>query len=100
MRKTAVLTMMALIFLAVGAQAQVAKQAGSDSLSGLAFTSDRLVPSQPVEPLADVQSLVAPTTQNGWAAFRLGSTVDWQAAVDQRNGQVAFAEGGGIGWIP
>jgi trimeric autotransporter adhesin len=96
------LAMLGLVFgalFAVQAGAQVAKQ-GNDVLSSLAFTSDKLLISQPVEPLDDVQSLVTPGIQNGWAAFRIGANAGWKASVDRRNGQISFAEGGGVGWVP
>src|SRR3954452_193196 len=79
--------------------AQVAKQA-NDVLSSLQVRSDKLQPSQPVESLDDARSLVATPVQNGWAAFRLGTSVEWRAGIDKRTGMVAAAEGGGIGWIP
>jgi fibronectin type 3 domain-containing protein len=90
----------AMLLLGSGAlTAQVAKQ-GNDVLSSLQTRSEKLSPSQPLELLDDVRSLVATPTQNGWAAFRLGTPVDWRASIDKRTGMVGFAEGGGIGWIP
>src|SRR4051812_16233193 len=81
------------------AGAQVAKQ-GFDTLSSLAFQSDRLEPSQPFEPLADVESAVASATQSAWQSFALAAPVECRAAVDKRTGRIAFAEGGNIAWIP
>jgi hypothetical protein len=85
--------------LAGVAQAQVAKQ-GNDSLTSLIFQSDRLAPSQPVEPLDNVRGSVAAAIQNAWAGFRLTTPVEWQASVDQRSGLIAFAEGGNVAWVP
>ncbi|HEY4573498.1 MAG TPA: hypothetical protein VIJ26_06040, partial [Thermoanaerobaculia bacterium] len=82
-----------------GAQAQVAKQ-GNDSLSSLAFQSERLAPSQPIEPLESAQSEASAAVQNGWASFRLGTPVEWKGSVDRRNGLIAFAEGGNVAWVP
>src|SRR5260370_28995850 len=91
---------LALTLLFAGeAGAQVARTT-SDPLSALVFRSDRLTPSQPIAPLEDYQSAVPGAVQNGWAAFRLGSDVEWRASIDRRTGMVSFGEGGGIGWIP
>ena len=79
--------------------AQVAKQ-GYDTLSSLAFQSDRLELSQPLETLDNVQGLLASPTQSAWQTFRLNAPVEWRAAVDPRTGLVAFAEGGNVAWIP
>ncbi len=94
------LSYLAMLLLGSGAlTAQVAKQ-GNDVLSSLQTRSEKLSASQPLELLDDVRSLVSTPTQSGWAAFHLGNTVDWHAAIDKRTGMVGFAEGGGIGWIP
>jgi hypothetical protein len=86
--------------LAAGAaRAQVAKE-GRDVLSSLAFQSEKLSVSEPIESLDDLRGSVSSATQNGWAAFRLNTPVEWRAAVDRRTGQIAIAEGGGIAWIP
>ncbi len=87
------------VFFGGVAQAQVAKQ-GNDSLSSLVFQSERLAPSQVVEPLEAAQSEVSLATQNAWASFRLGVPSEWKSSVDRRNGLIAFAEGGNIAWIP
>ncbi|HTQ80307.1 MAG TPA: hypothetical protein VMM92_09940, partial [Thermoanaerobaculia bacterium] len=93
-------TLLALLLAASGAlRAQVAKQ-GYDTLSSLAFQSDRLAESQAVEPLEDFQSAIAKTTQSAWTTFRLSAPVEWRAFIDQRHGRVAFAEGGKIAWVP
>jgi hypothetical protein len=81
------------------AQAQVAKK-GYDTLSSLAFQSEKLEPSQPFEAFSDVQSLVASATQSAWQSFALNAPVEWRASVDPRTGRIAFAEGGNIAWIP
>jgi hypothetical protein len=81
------------------AQAQVAKK-GYDTLSSLAFQSEKLEPSQPFEPFSDVQSAVASATQSAWQSFALNAPVEWRAAVDKRTGRISFAEGGNIAWIP
>ncbi|MEA2692786.1 MAG: trimeric autotransporter adhesin, partial [Acidobacteriota bacterium] len=86
-------------FFTGGAHAQIMKQ-GNDTLTSLQFRSERLQPSEQVEPLEDVQSAVAQATQSAWSTFRLSAPVEWRAAVDKRHGLVAFAEGGGIAWIP
>jgi hypothetical protein len=94
------LTLLLLLSLvAIPATAQVAKQ-GNDVLSSMAFTHDKLLPSQPVELLDTAQSLVTPTLQNGWAAFVIGANPSWKATVDHRSGLIAFAEGGNIAWVP
>lgn len=81
------------------AAAQIAKQS-NDVLTSLSFTHDKLIPSQPVEPLDTTRSLVAPAVQNGWAAFLMGANSDWQSTVDHRTGQIALAEGGNVAWVP
>ncbi len=89
-----------LAVLAAGrGEAQVVK-ATPGVLAGLEIHSERLVPSQPMALLADHVSAVAAPVEDGWAAFRLGQSVSWQATVDQRSGLVAFAEGGNLAWIP
>ena len=87
------------ILLAGLASAQVAKQ-GSDVLSSLAFTSDKLAVSEPVESFDDVESALPPGLRNGWAAFRLGTNAEWRSGVDKRNGQISIAEGGLVAWVP
>ncbi|HXO22067.1 MAG TPA: hypothetical protein VOA87_19290, partial [Thermoanaerobaculia bacterium] len=93
------LLMVLALFCSGEAWAQAMKK-GTDALSSLAFVSDRLQPSQPFVPLEDVQSAVPSAIQNGWAAWRLGTTTEWRATVDKRTGLIGFAEGGNIGWIP
>jgi len=87
------------VLIPAAAGAQVARQ-GYDTLSSLAFQSERLEPSQPFEPLADVESAIASPTQSAWQSFALAAPVEWRASVDKRTGRVAFAEGGNIAWIP
>ena len=82
-RLTLFLLLSALV--AIPATAQVAKQ-GNDVLSSLAFVHERLQLSQPFETLDNVQSLVGPTLQNGWAAFLIGANPNWKALVDHRSG--------------
>src|SRR5436305_5280964 len=96
---TAALSLLVLVLFGLPAYAQVAKQ-GNDTLSSLAFQSDRIAPSQPVDAIESVGSAVASATQSAWAAFRLAAPVEWRAAVDKRTGRVSFAEGGKIAWIP
>ncbi len=86
-------------FLAGAAQAQVVKP-GNDSLTSLIFQSDRLAPSQPLEPLDNVRGSVTADIQNAWAAFRLTTPIEWQPSVDPRSGLIAFAEGGKVAWVP
>src|SRR6476619_5892731 len=93
------LCLLALATFFGSAQAQVAKQ-GHDTLTSLAFTHERLVYSQPVEPIEDSGSAVDQATQSAWQSFRLNAPVEWRAAVDRRHGNVALAEGGNIAWIP
>ncbi len=80
-------------------ESQVAKQ-GFDSLSGLAFQSNVLDPSQPLESIDNVQAFVSGAILNSWSSFRQNAPAEWRATVDQRSGMVAFAEGGNIAWIP
>ena len=94
LRLCLLMLIVASLLLAGVAGAQVAKQS-NDVLSSLAFTSDKLVASEPIESFEDVQSARPPGLRNGWAAFRLGANVEWRSAVDKRTGQIAFAEGGG-----
>ncbi|HEX4961262.1 MAG TPA: hypothetical protein VF173_10525 [Thermoanaerobaculia bacterium] len=84
---------------ATPAQAQVAKQ-GTDFLSSLTFVSDRMAPSEPIEPFEDLQGIMPQTFRNGWAAFQIGANPGWKAAIDKRTGLIAMAEGGGVAWIP
>jgi hypothetical protein len=89
-----------LTFLSVApGMAQVAKES-HDTLSSLAFRSPRLAPSQAVVPLADHLGESAASVQSGWEMFRLAAGPEWQASIDQRTGRIAFAEGGGVAWIP
>jgi trimeric autotransporter adhesin len=87
--------------LAATAVAQVAKP-GNDVLSSLAFVHERLQAAEQVEPLGNMRSVTAKSLQDGWDAFRLGAgpAAEWQASIDKRTGLVAFAEGGGVAWIP
>src|SRR5882724_5815187 len=81
------------------AQAQVAKQ-GNDTLSSLSFRSERLQVAEELEAIDNVPGLVASATQTAWSSFRLTAPTEWHAVVDKRHGQVSFAEGGNIAWIP
>src|SRR4051812_45416432 len=91
---------LALAFLAAGgAQAQMARQ-GNDTLSNLAFRSDRLQISEELEAIDNVPGLVAAGTQSAWSSFHLNAPTEWRAVVDKRHGQVSFAEGGNLAWIP
>ena len=38
--------------------------------------------------------------QNGWEAFRMGVSGEWQGEIDKRSGRLGYAEGAGIPWIP
>src|SRR6185436_2853828 len=80
------------------AAAQVAKEVRS-SLDALAFTGPRLNPHEDLEPIDDVQGLLAFEVGNGWASFRQ-SAGEWSALVDKRTGRVEIAEGNGLAWIP
>jgi hypothetical protein len=87
--------------LAAPAFAQIAKP-GGDVLSSLAFVHERLQAPEQIEPLGNVRSVTAKSLQDGWEAFRLGAgaAAEWNAAIDKRTGLVAFAEGGGVAWVP
>jgi hypothetical protein len=87
------------ILCVVPTQAQMAKKS-NDSLSALAFTHEKLRPSDPIEPINDVAGLVAQKRTSGWEAFKIGAPVEWQALVSKRTGTIAMAEGGGIAWVP
>jgi hypothetical protein len=90
--------------LALAASGQVAAQIqprpDNNTLSRLAFSSEELRPSQPVQPLDAYQGTAPSSLQEGWAAFRRGTQGEWQASVDRRTGLIASAEGAGIPWIP
>src|SRR5947209_6269 len=86
-------------FFSGGAQAQVAKQ-GHDTLSSLAFRSDRLQLSEQLESIDNVPGLIASATQTAWSSFHLNAPTEWRAVVDKRHGLVSFAEGGNIAWVP
>jgi len=87
------------ILCVVPAQAQVAKQS-NDSLSALAFTHEKLRPSEPLEPINQLAGLVSQKRAGSWEAFKIGAPAEWQALVSKRTGTIAMAEGGGIAWIP
>src|SRR5882724_193554 len=98
--KLSCICLLALASLAAGAaQAQMMKQ-GHDTLSSLAFRSDRLQISEQLEPIDNVPGLIASATQTAWSSFHLNAPTEWRAVVDKRHGQVSFAEGGNIAWIP
>jgi hypothetical protein len=79
------------------AGAQVAKR-GSDTLSSLELRSARLAPSQRIEPLEEHPGAAA--AMKSWRDFRLAVPAEWSAWIDQRTGMIAYAEGGGLPWIP
>lgn len=89
----------AVVMLAGAASAQVAKQ-GNDFLSSISLTDDRLRTTEAIEDFDSAQSILAPSLQNGWAAFRLGANPSWKAVVDKRTGLITLAEGGNIAVIP
>ncbi|HEY8019817.1 MAG TPA: hypothetical protein VIH93_01875, partial [Thermoanaerobaculia bacterium] len=91
--------LLALALLPAAAKAQVAKQA-SDTLASLAFQSERLAPSQPIEALDAAPGDVSFATQSAWGSFRSSVPAGWKASVDQRTGLIAFAEGGNVAWLP
>ncbi|HEY8020791.1 MAG TPA: hypothetical protein VIH93_06805, partial [Thermoanaerobaculia bacterium] len=90
---------LAIVLFPPGLSAQAMKRA-HDNLSSLTRVSEKLAPAGDTAPLDEVRGIVPGTLQDGWAAFALGSAVEWRATVDPRNGRIAVAEGGGIGWIP
>jgi trimeric autotransporter adhesin len=89
--------------LAAPAFGQIVKR-GNDVLSSLTFAHEKLQAAEQIEPLDDVRAVTAKSLQDGWEAFRLGAgaglKAEWQASIDKRTGLVAFAEGGGIAWVP
>ena len=92
--------------LAAPVSGQVVKR-GTDFLSSLAFAHEKLQAAEQIEPLGDVRAVTAKSLQDGWEAFRLGAgsgsgpdAAEWQASIDKRTGLVAFAEGGGLAWVP
>ncbi|HSS76830.1 MAG TPA: hypothetical protein VLV54_08790, partial [Thermoanaerobaculia bacterium] len=87
--------------LSVPAMAQVAKQ-GNDLLSSLSFVHEKLRLGDESEPLDNARAVVDRNLQNSWDAFRIGvgSAAEWSATIDKRTGQVTFAEGGNVAWIP
>ncbi|MFL6233355.1 MAG: hypothetical protein ACJ76N_09500 [Thermoanaerobaculia bacterium] len=86
---------------ALPATAQVAKQ-GNDVLSSLAFVHEKLQAPDDIEPIANVRAVTDKALQNGWEAYKIGvgTSADWNAAIDKRTGLVTFAEGGNVAWIP
>jgi hypothetical protein len=94
------LTGIALAFLSAAPGTAQAMKESHDTLSSLSFRSPRLAPSQAIAPLLDHLSESATSVQSGWETFRLGAGTEWQASIDQRTGKIAFAEGGGVAWIP
>ncbi len=69
-------------------------------LESLAFVSDRLNAGTQIEPVDEAVGSLDASVRDGWAAFKLGSSNNWNAYVDRRNGRVELAEGEGIAWIP
>src|SRR5919106_3931314 len=105
MERKPVGTSVGLLFLLVAlcwtgaARAQVVKESSS-SLESLAFVSERLRPSQALERLEDVQSVIPAEVGSSWQSFLLDNGGTWQGYVDARNGRVVALEGSGIPWVP
>ena len=81
------------------AAAQIVKPPDS-ALSKLTLRSEVLAPSQVIVPLTEPRSAAPSAVRSAWETFRGRTKVEWRASIDQRNGLVAAAEGGGIAWIP
>src|SRR5919106_1598586 len=105
MERKPVGTSVGLLFLLVAlcctgaARAQVVKE-GHSSLESLAFVSERLRPSQALERLEDVQSVIPAEVGSSWQSFLLDNGGTWQGYVDARNGRAVSLEGSGIPWVP
>ena len=70
------------------------------SLADRAFTTGRTSLAPDVESVDSVRPLVAKAMGDRWDAFAQGAGGNWTADVDKRSGNVAYAEGAGIPWIP
>ena len=89
----------ALLALAGPALGQATRE-GTDFLNGIAFVDARLAPEAALEPIEDLQGLVAPEVAGGWDAVRAQAGAEWHGLLDRRTGRLESAEGGGIAWIP
>ncbi|MFN7960287.1 MAG: hypothetical protein U0002_03370 [Thermoanaerobaculia bacterium] len=84
------------------ASASLAQEASAPSrgLAERSIVDGRLVAHPAIDLLGNLESSLAPTVRDGWAAFRLVASGEWQAYVDRRTGRLEYAEGAGIPWIP
>ncbi len=102
-RCRAIRLVVCLLVFAIAASGPAAAQKlkpSTSALSKLTLRSEALAPSQIIVPLAEFQRLAPSAAATGWEAFRNRAKTEWQASVDQRNGLIAAAEGGGVAWIP
>ena len=81
------------------AGAQAIREA-TDSLSARAFDRAELRVNPENALLSDAASFVASETDLAWQAFAAGQSAPWIAYVDKRTGQIDYAEGGNVAWIP
>jgi hypothetical protein len=80
-------------------EAQVV-QTGEGRLQALEILSERLAQSQALTPLERSESAALTDLQSRWKVVRQSVQLPSQAWVDERTGGIAYAEGGGIPWIP
>jgi hypothetical protein len=70
------------------------------SLADRAFTTGRAALAPDTESMDVVRPFVDKAMGNRWEAFAGSLAGEWKAEVDKRSGNVAYAEGAGIAWVP
>ncbi len=87
-------------FLAGSAQALVVSKESTADLASRSLVASHTSILAEIESVDSVRSIMDSAMQNGWEAFRMGVTGEWQGDIDKRSGRLEYAEGAGIPWVP
>ncbi len=82
------------------AYAFVAAKESKAALASRSLVSSRTSILSEIEGFESVRPIAGAAMQNGWEAFRMGISGEWQGEIDKRSGRIGYAEGAGIPWVP
>jgi hypothetical protein len=89
---------MGVLFLPPGTSAQIPKSS-NDPVSRRQTISPKLLPSEPIVPLAEAAGVAPAGVTSAWQRFVREAAAEWGASVDRRSGEIAVVSGAGLPWI-